>query len=106
MEIPLQETLLLGYDNFSKMTHDQKVIAFAAISKLNDIIAEINDEDKTLHIHNVPPTLVPEINNYNRHHTNAQINITDICVDALTNALEQKCVVWDEPAEEMEDDTE
>lgn len=109
MEIPLQENLSLGYDNFMKMTHEQKLTAFGAIFKLNDIIAEINDEDKTLHIHNVPPTLVPAINKYNRHHhgpDSNQINITAICVDALQAALKQRDEVWDEPALEMLDNPE
>lgn len=109
MEIPLQETLSLGYDNFAKMTHDQKTAAFGAIFKLNDIIAEINDEDKTLHIYNVPSDLVPEINKYNRNHhgpDSNQINITAICVDALTSALKQRDEVWDEPADELQDNPE
>lgn len=109
MDIPLEENLTLGYKNFTKMTYEQKVAVNGAILKINDVIAELNDEDKTLHIHNVPSTLVPEINFYNRYHhgpNGNQINITDICVKALKAALEQRRVVWEEPALELPDNPE
>lgn len=109
MHIQLEESLTLSYEDFMKMTYEQKVAVNSAIFKINDVIADLNDEDSTLHIHNVPSDLVPEINRYNRHHhgpNGNQINITDICVKALKAALEQRLVVWDEPAAELPDNPE
>ena len=109
MHIQLKESLTLSYEDFMKMTYEQKVAVNSAIFKINDVIADLNDEDSTLHIHNVPSDLVPEINQYNRHHHGPNgnaINITDICVKALKAALEQRRVVWEEPALELPDNPE
>lgn len=49
--------------------------------------------DKVLHVYNVPETLVPRINKYNREHRGPQgnaINITATCVKALEEELKKR----------------
>lgn len=54
------------------------------------------EEDKVLHVYNVPETLVPRINKYNREHRGPKeipINITVICVEALEKELKKRGVI-------------
>lgn len=53
------------------------------------------EEDKVLHVYNVPETLVPRINKYNREHRGPKgnaINITVTCVKALEKELKKRGV--------------
>lgn len=58
--------------------------------------SEPENEDKVLHIYNVPEDLVPRINKYNREHPGPKgnaINITVTCVKALEKELKKRGVI-------------
>lgn len=109
MKLNFEEHISLKFDSYEKLNEDQKIKAFSAINQLNLIIDEVDDEDKILHIYNVPHDLVPRINEYNRTQrgpNSTPINITQICVNALQAKLDDLNKVWDDAADEIEDDLE
>lgn len=109
MKLNFEEHISLKFDSYQKLTVDQRIKVYSAINQLNMIIDEVDDEDKILHIHNVPEDLVPRINEYNRTQrgpNSTPINITQICVNALQAKLDDLNKVWDDAADEMEDDLE